>query len=254
MKKRLVIFLLVFVMVTLACTLTNLGTPTPQGEESQPGGTPPSQPVSISDGLASLNSYQITITSITRGPDPAESTTIVIETRRSQDQKARYTHVTQTVVHAGDEDPSISENELYRIGNDQCSGSGGDWSWTSMAPNQAEMQDVIMKLYSISPIFDNPTFVSQETVSGIPSNHFTFKVAGLGVESGAEVTANQGDYWLAIDGQYIVKYSLVLETVMDPQTNVLHTEISIDLSNVNQPVNVAFPQACLDASLVTPEP
>jgi hypothetical protein len=101
---------------------------------------------------------------------------------------------------------------------------------------------------------DNPTFVAQETVNGIPVNHFTFTVSGLGVKSGAQVNANQGDYWLAVDGQYIVKYSLVVETSSDPQTNVMHEEISIDLNQINQPISIAFPQGCLDASLVTPTP
>ena len=30
-----------------------------------------------------------------------------------------------------------------------------------------------------------------------------FKVAGLGEKSGAVVNANQGEYWLAVDGQYL---------------------------------------------------
>jgi hypothetical protein len=35
---------------------------------------------------------------------------------------------------------------------------------------------------------------------------------------------------------------------------VYHEEISIVMTQINQPVNIAFPQGCLDASLVTPEP
>jgi hypothetical protein len=123
-----------------------------------------------------------------------------------------------------------------------------------MPPNQAEMLDIIASMLGITPLIDTPTFVAQETMNDIPSNHFTFKVSGLGVSSGAQVNANQGDYWLAVDGQYIVKYILVLETSLDPQTDVLHEEISIELTQVNQPISIAFPQSCLDAALVTPEP
>jgi len=68
------------------------------------------------------------------------------------------------------------------------------------------------------------------------------------------VNANQGDYWLAVDGRYIVKYILIMETSTDPQTNVFHEEISIELNQINQPVTIAFPQTCLDASKVTPTP
>jgi hypothetical protein len=256
MNKKIIISLTILVLVTLACNLATPGNTTQQapGGEPQQGGTPPSQPVTISEGLASLNSYRITVTIISRGPTPEDSSTTVIETQRSQDLDARYTHMTQTVAKQGEAEQSISEYTLYRIGYDQCSNSGDEWSWTSMAPNQAEMIDIMMNMFNFTPIIDNPTFMAEETVNGIPSNHFSFKVTGLGVESGAEVTANQGDYWLAVDGQYVVKYSLVLETVLDPQTNLLHMETLIDMNDINQPVNIAFPQACLDASLVTPEP
>jgi hypothetical protein len=103
-------------------------------------------------------------------------------------------------------------------------------------------------------LIDKPTFVAAETVNGIPTNHFTFKISTLGIKSGAEVTANQGDYWLAVDGQYIVKYTLVAETVVDSQTNMFHMETLIDVKDINQPVDIAFPQACLDAKMATPEP
>jgi hypothetical protein len=84
------------------------------------------------------------------------------------------------------------------------------------------MLKLIQDIFSLTPLTDNPTFVAAETVNGIPSNHFSFKVSGLGVASGAAVLANRGDYWLAVDGQYIVKYHLLLGTCTDPQTNVLN--------------------------------
>jgi hypothetical protein len=267
MKKKMVIFLSLLVMVTLACNLSSGPTPqapggTPQGNGNQPGntptpqpkGTPPANPVSINDGLSSLNSYQMTVNYKSTGPDPSESSTMVVETQRSQNQDARYTQINQSTVKKGGGDPNASETDMYQIGNDQCSSSGEDWTWTSMAPNQMEMLDITKNMLGFTPLIDTPTFVAQETVNGVPSNHFTFKISGLGVKSGAVVNANQGDYWLAVDGQYIVKYILVLETSMDPQTNVLHEEISIEMNQINQPVNIAFPQTCLDASKVTPTP
>ncbi len=267
MKKKIAIFLSLLIMVTLACSLS--GSPTsqapgspPPGNGNQPGytptsqpnGTPSANPVSINDGLSSLNSYQMTVNYKSTGPDPSESSTMVVEMQRSQDQDARYTHINQSTVKKGGGDPDTSESDMYQIGNDQCSHSGEDWTWTTMAPNQTEMLDLAKNMLGLTPLIDTPTFVAQETVNGVSSNHFTFKISGLGVKSGAEVTANQGDYWLAIDGQYIVKYILVLGTSMDPQTNVLHEEISIELNQINQPINIAFPQACLDASKVTPTP
>ena len=249
MKKRMLLFVSVLVLVLLACSLSGTPTTPAPGTNPQngnkPGATPPANPVSINDGLASLDSYQMTIIFKSIGPDQSQSNTTTIEMQRSRATKASYTHINVSAVKKGGGSPSNTDDYIYRIGNDECTGSGTDWSWTSMASNQAEMLDITRNMLGITPLIDTPTFVAQETINGIPANHFSFKVSGLGVDSGAQVTANQGDYWLAVDGQYI-------ETSLDPQTNVLHEEISIDLTQVNQPINIAFPQGCLDKEVPTP--
>jgi len=111
------------------------------------------------------------------------------------------------------------------------------------------MQGLVTGMLGLTPLIDDPVFVAEETIHGIPSNHFSFQVSGLGASSGAVVNLNQGDYWLAIDGQYIVKYVLVVEMSMAAESEVMREEITIEMNQVNQPVSIAFPQACLDASL-----
>ena len=269
MKIRMVLILSVLIMLAMACNLMtgtgNTNTPqspgsTPQssGNQSastlQPTGTPDPQPVNLNEGLSSLNSYQMTIKINSSGPDPTQSSTMTIESQHSQDQDAYYNQINNIAVEKGGGKPTTSETEIYQIGNDLCTISGKDSSWTSMAPNEAEMLGLIKNMLGFTPLINNPTFVAQETVNDIPSNHFTFKVPGLGVKSGAEVKINQGDYWLAVDGQYIVKYILVVETNMSDNSEVLHEEVAIELNQANQPVNIEFPQGCLDASKVTPTP
>lgn len=242
MKRNVFLLIIVLLLTSLACNLAKKAPETPVQK-----GEPNPVPVPISEGLASLNSYRMLVTIVTRGPTPGDVTTVEMETQRSQELKARYTHVVQTTQKVGQENET-SEIEFYRIGNDICSKSSEEWSWASLPANQAEMSDLVMGMFDFTPINDNPVFVGKETINGIPSNHFTFKIAGLGVESGAEVTENQGDYWLAADGQYYVKYVLVAETVMDPNTNVIRLETRLELTNVNQPLDISFPQACLDAA------
>jgi hypothetical protein len=269
MKKKMALIVSLLVMLALACNLgsspaTRAPGNTPEGNGNQPGnpppsnpqsaGTPPANPVGINEGLSSLNSYKMTINDKSTGPDPLESSTTLVEIQRSNDGDARYTHYTQSTVKAGGGDPSNSESNIYQIGNDECDGSGTDWTWTTQTPNQTEMADLMQNSLSLTPLIDHPSFVAPEAVNGIASNHFTFKVAGLGAKSGAAVDANQGDYWLAVDGQYLVKYNLVLQTSMGPEVDVIHEEISMELSQVNQPVDIVFPQSCLDASKVTPTP
>ncbi len=289
MKKTAVLILGLWVILTLACNLS-VNSPTTtspgyqpsgsstseeqvatsgvvQGETLQPGAASPtqppkkaqatqinSQPVSIKDGLASLNSYNLAITFKSSGPDPKDTTTINLIIQHSKDLDARLTHFITDATRADSTEPSHSESFIYNIGNDQCSGSGEDWSWSTIAANQKEMTDIIQNMISVTPTIENPTFVAQETINGIPSNHFSFKVAGLGVKSGAEVTANQGDYWLAVDGRYIVKYTLVIETRGGPNSEILHEEVAIDLTQINQPVDISFPQTCINAKNATPTP
>jgi hypothetical protein len=250
MKTRIFLALSLLIMLMMACSLSAgptqqatseaAGTPTP---------TPPPDPVPISfnDGLTSLNSYQMAITFKSAGPDPTQSSTTDIESQRSSDTDASITHLTSTIVSTGGEEPEISDSTTYRIGNDQCTGSDSDgWEWTSMTPAETEMQGLVTSMIGMTPIIDNPVFVAAETVNGVPTNHFNFKVSGLGASSGSVVNINQGDYWLAVDGQYIVKYLLVVEMSEAANFKVLHQEISIEMNDINQPVNIAFPQGCLE--------
>ncbi len=68
------------------------------------------------------------------------------------------------------------------------------------------------------------------------------------------MTANQGDYWLAVVGQYIMRYTLVVKTHMGPETDVRHEEVHVDLTKVNQPIELSSSESCLNAGKVTPTP
>ena len=263
MNKRMVVFLSLLVSLMLACGITsNTGSGTGTTTQKQPGGifsnptataTANPNPVSINDGLGSLNSYEMTIDFTSTGPDPSQSSTTTMEVQRSRDNDSSETHLNISSVPKGGGDPNTTEDYIYKIGNDQCSGSGSDWTWTSYTPTQVEMSGVLKSMLGLTPLIDNPSFVAQETVNDIPSNHFTFKVSGLGDTSGAVVNVNSGDYWLAVDGQYIVKYTLVLETSDPNNSDVFHEEVSIDLTQINQPVDITFPKGCQDIS-PTPTP
>ncbi len=206
----------------------------------------PSEPVSIREGLASLNSYSLVIESNSSGPSQTEYSHTHIEIQNSKDQDATSTHLVISQSSANESEPTTTDSYVYSIGNIQCTGSDAEeWDYTQNTPQQKEMQDLFSEMMDIFPLIDDPIFVGSETMNGIMTNHFTFRISGLGLQSGAEVTANQGDYWLAQDGQYIVKYQLITETV-DTATQVkVHMDILIDLTKVNQPVTIALPAGCV---------
>jgi hypothetical protein len=110
-----------------------------------------------------------------------------------------------------------------------------------------EVLDTWYTLVDLVSTVNDPVFIGEE-VNGVMTNHFKFKVNGLGIDSGAEVVSSDGEYWLAQDGQYIVKYSVVLETCSGPAGNVntktMHSEFYIEVYDVNQNIVIRLPVNC----------
>jgi len=196
--------------------------------------------------LASLNSYSLAIETNITGPTENDYSHTLMEIQKSKDLDATSTHYNITSSTAGDSAPSTTDSYAYEIGSASCSGSDADgWTYTANTPQQVEMQKLLTGMVDFLPVIDNPTFVASETMNGITTNHFSFQLSGLGLQSGAQATINQGDYWLAQDGQYIVKYTLVTETLDSTSQTTLHMDVKIDLSGINQPVDIVFPAGCV---------
>ena len=274
MKKPLVFIFSIWVITTLACNMPGDSESSPESPGSipdgggglvldvEPGQPPPaqggdspdvveetpSQPVSIREGLGSLDSYIIVIEMFFSGPTSWDRSDITVEMQNSDAQDAAFTHYKFITSTEENPEPEEVDSFMYRVGNDQCSGSEDEWELTIMTPAQREMIDIITEMQDITPLIDNPTFVGSETMNGIPSNHFVFQISGLGLTSGVEVTANEGEYWLAQDGQYIVRYSLVMETRGSPDADILRQEILIDLRSINEPVSVSMPPGCYETA------
>jgi hypothetical protein len=229
---------------TQVADATTVPSPTPTPTLT-PTPTPiPSIPVSIQEGLASLNSYSLIIETTSYTTTITDQTSSRIEFNYSQELDAQFTHYVLTVPVEGEE-PSQVDSYVYSIGNDQCSGNDADgWEYVSYTAQEKEMQDILIGMADLIPLIDDPVYVESVEINGVMTNHFTFQISGVGAASGVDVTANQGEYWLAQDGQYIIRYSLVLETI-DPNTQtLLHTEFFIDLTTINQPIPIAYPAGC----------
>ncbi|HVN54004.1 MAG TPA: hypothetical protein VMT46_06705 [Anaerolineaceae bacterium] len=220
--------------------------PTPTVE---PTPTPiPSEPVSIQKGLNGLDSYRITIQTRIAGNDPNDRTEVTSTVQR--DNKLKASHTLTTSLNSTKDEPSNkpSTSESYTVGNDTCQKDEEGWKKETTTAQKKEMQDALSRMIDFVPLIDNPEFVAAETVNNIPSHHFKFRVADVGVTSGTIATVNTGEYWLAVDGRYIVKYSLDLETrsgpTTDPKAEVAGLSVHIELTDVNQPITIQLPPDC----------
>jgi hypothetical protein len=213
--------------------------PTPDG--------PVSQPVGMRKGISTLDSYKLDIEVETIGPSPQEISRIEIQQENSSSQDTTFFFVTNFEQTLEDPEPSTISMNSYQIGNETCTGSGEDgYTYSIAEPDQKEVQDILKDLYDFNFLIENPQFVGQEELNGIQTNHFVFQLSGLGVSSGAEVLANQGEYWLAIDGNYIVRYTLLVETSTNPD-KINHLSVWVNLDDINQPKNLSMPQGCMEA-------
>ena len=266
MKKSKFVKILLIVLVVLALTACNLPfnignkDAGDQGndsysEETQEGislsnlsAEPDPDPVGLQEGLGGFDSYQLTIAVNYSSSDGSYSQVNDYTERSLIDHNSRTVLTDTEFDPAEDTEPSTSTTETINVGNITCTGDAEDWDYSEMTAQEKEMLDVFKGMADFVPIMDNPVFVGEENVNGIDCNHFNFTVSGIGDTSGSVATINSGDYWLAKDGQYIVKYHLLLEVqsaadgTTDAETTTI--EASIDLNSVNVPLTFTLPANC----------
>jgi hypothetical protein len=213
--------------------------------------TPDPRPVGFFEGLASLNSYRLKMRTLSTGPTAQDYMEIVTTTSYNQNGDQSYTKVESTRSSAEEPTKKTSVNEEYRLGQKYCQRSPSDGETNSSVSNTTSMQqtmtDVLFGLFDMTIVTKDAKFAGAETVNGIPSNHFTFTVSGLGT-SGAEVTKSQGEYWVAQDGQYLLKYQVTMEIRSGPSgdanAQVSHIEIQTEVSDINTAITVQMPPDC----------
>ncbi|MCA9947628.1 MAG: hypothetical protein KC449_29310, partial [Anaerolineales bacterium] len=97
--------------------------------------------------------------------------------------------------------------------------------------------------------------VGEETINGIDTLHYTFDETALQNEM-SELNWAQGDVYIAKEGNYVVRFRMegegnVSDALMaldqgDTMTETLIGQmvIQMDISNINEPVNITIPEAC----------
>ncbi len=253
-KKRFLIALTILVMAVLACSLPQLADSKSTPSQTQAGipATPsvPSKPIGLRQGLASLNSYRLTINLINNGPTSQDKSQVTIKEEAGTDGKSSHLNFKSVTSSAKSPKAESSTTDQYMFGNSQCLFSDGDSDAekSNMDPMSKEILNTWYTLIDLVPMVNDPVFIGKEDVNGVKTNHFKFKVKGLGVSSGAEVVSSDGEYWLAQDGQYVVKYSVVIETRDGPagnaKTKTIHSEFRIEVTDINQNIIITLPSNC----------
>lgn len=266
--RALILFVLILFLVGVACNLPFIGTKT--GDSNQTGGTGEaatqkpgnnpltihpkttpteinSKPVGIQEGLGSLDSYSMKIHFLSTSSKGSKTETNETVDRNVVDGNSHS--ITEMISRAeGDTEDSTTNEDIYSVGLITCTKTDETWDYAETTDQDKEMTRIFKQMVDFMPLINDPTFVGKEEINGISTNHFSFQVNGIGKDSGSVATKNLGDYWVAIDGQYMVKYELYLEVhsaaAGSSEAEVSTIEASLDLTNINQPINISLPSGC----------
>jgi len=212
--------------------------------------TPDPNPVSFQEGLGSLDSYKFDIHFLSS--DSTGSITGIDEFMESSViDENNHSIMTSTSRSPEDSEESVSTSETYNLGTVTCTLSDGEWTYEKKSLQDKEMNDIFSQMIDFVPVIKNPVFVSEEDINGVKTNHFTFKISGIGEKSGSVATINEGHYWLAVDGQYIVRYTSMLQVQSALEGNsaakISTLELSFELYDVNVPILLTQPEECFES-------
>jgi hypothetical protein len=251
---RITAFAALVLTAAVACGLSSrAGTPQ-AGGEGPVTPTPteaPMIPISINEGLASLDSYRMTYTTDVSDSSSGERTvsTFVVANDRAAD--ASYSRNETQVLTIDGELVSDDAEEQIVIGDQMCSVSL-DGAEAAPFPETAQvMADLVSRVIEFKPLIEDPVYLADDIVNGVPVRRYTFELSSIGAASDLEASRSEGSYAIAIDGDYLVQYLLDLELRSaaegDPEAQVSTFSIGLSLEAINQPVEISFPAECLTA-------
>lgn len=260
MKSRIHVigYGMLVLFVGSACVLSTVATGeggTPGAEidaatTREPAGAPV-LPVSINEGLASLDSYRMTYTGDVFDSVSQVRTETTLVAARDRASDATY-NLTETRTTSGEsEGESLDVQEQFAIGDQLCVLSDGEASMTPVSEMAQVLSDLMSQVIVFQPLIENPVFVAEDVVNDVPVRTYTFEVRSVGATTDVEASRSDGTYAVAIDGDYLVQYRLDIELRTgaegDPEAEFSTFFIDLSLEDVNQPVDIAFPPECLAA-------
>jgi hypothetical protein len=212
------------------------------------GNAPASLTTPVLQGLASLDSYSWSLNAVTIGPAALDRSEMVGTGAMDATANASHQQMTTTDTSADDPEPSTGVTESWTTADSTCNFDGESYTVEARNPFESDLGSVLSGVFDVVVPAGNAQLVGTEQVAGIDAQHYTFSIEGLGAGSGAQVDSNTGDIWVAADGGYLVKYVVNAAMRSGPATDAAAEQYSIaltlELTTVNQPVDVATPAGC----------
>ncbi|MCP4538049.1 MAG: hypothetical protein GY832_12975 [Chloroflexi bacterium] len=266
MNKRLGLFLLLILLfgLTLGCSVCGLtggeveDAPAPAEEIEEV--EEPEEEEDTEDVDEPEEEEDISISSVTNGLDSLDSyrshMTMIFESGAGSSEGDQWTMemdieyvrepFAQRIVIQGGGIAGVGEGgmESVQIGNQQYAVFGDQCISTSTDTSEA-MDMEIFELDDIMGGLDNARRVlPDETVNGILCRHYEFDETAVGW---ATLTHAEGEAWIAVDGDYVAKYTMVAEGTDPSSQQDGHVEWEYELLAVNTSITIEPPAGCDNA-------
>ncbi len=206
--------------------------------------------------LEKLESYRLVINFISKGSD-AEGNPIDTEgeiiTEFNRADNAR--HMVMNFVDNSDPTAPQSPVEVFQIGTDLIMFAGDDVGWIRISTEDSPFSDPDLAMMTSGNVFTDLENMRRvrpdEKIGGIDSRHYQFDEASvLSKLFDAEMdnVAASGDVWIAKDGGYVTKYSLVIDVdggsggMFDPTMAKGTMTMDFELQDVNSNITIEAPE------------
>ena len=241
--------------LTLACGLSGGGEEAPPPTEAPSGGAEVSAPTevpssggteteeeedislsSVTSGLQSLDSYRSHFEMTFDGATGAEAEHWVYE---MDAEYVREPFVQRVVMRVPDTEEGfeivyIGDRQYIVLEDGQCISTSAD-EGEKMDSEIFEPDDIIGGLENARRVRPD------ERVNGILCRHYTFDETSV---MWAGFAHAEGEVWVAVDGDYVVRYALQADG-KDPTTeDEGHIEWEYEISDVNVPITIEPPPGC----------
>jgi hypothetical protein len=193
---------------------------------------------SITDGLQSLDSYRAHFLMTFEGSTGSEEgeETLEMDMESTRDPSA------QRIIFRGGEVGVGEGFESVRIGDQQYVVFGEGQCMSSSAEDSDALDTELFKLEDVVGGLDNAHRVRpDDTINGVRCRHYTFDEKGV---AWAAFTRAQGEVWIAVDGNYVVKYVVDAEGKNPVTGDEGHVEWEYEISDVNQSFTIEPPAGC----------